>query len=82
MNKGKEELYYSQSRSEMLEFIPDGAKTLLDVGCGAGAFCSVAKERGLNVFGVEMEADMAAKAKTVCTQIWNGSFEETYPPTA
>lgn len=39
--------------------------TLLDVGCSAGAFLTVAYERGWSVRGIEWDADTAASAPAV-----------------
>jgi SAM-dependent methyltransferase len=45
--------YYRNPRPEMLEFVPSAAKTLLDVGCGGGAFGAAIKRRGAEVWGIE-----------------------------
>ena len=42
-------------RDEMLRFIPSYAQTVLDVGCGAGAFGRLLKERhSTEVWGAEI----------------------------
>ncbi len=52
--------YYGNRRDEMLPFIPRGTRTLLDVGCGRGAFGSNVKGAlGATVWGVELNADAA-----------------------
>jgi len=47
--------YYSQGRPEMLQFLPDSTKTLIDIGCGEGRFGESVKRRlpGCEVWGVE-----------------------------
>ena len=46
--------YYTQSRPDMLPFIPRDAKRILDVGCGQGGFASKLKELlGAEVWGIE-----------------------------
>lgn len=66
MNEGlikKSNDYYQGARLEMVRFIPRGAKRILDVGCGEGAFGGFLKEEfGAEVWGVEYEADRAASA--------------------
>jgi SAM-dependent methyltransferase len=41
--------------------VGDGT-TLLDLGCGDGAFCAVAARRGANVHGLDVEPDAVARA--------------------
>lgn len=49
--------YYSNPRPEMLEFIPESAKTILDVGCGQGDFAARAKaERHVIAWGVDIDS--------------------------
>jgi cyclopropane fatty-acyl-phospholipid synthase-like methyltransferase len=46
--------YFSEERREMLRFIPDNVKILLDVGCGEGGFSGgLIKERGITAWGIE-----------------------------
>lgn len=59
----KNEDYYRNPREEMVEFVPSSAKTVLEVGCGVGAFGAAIKSRGAEVWGVEpsQAAEQAAK---------------------
>jgi 2-polyprenyl-3-methyl-5-hydroxy-6-metoxy-1,4-benzoquinol methylase len=56
--------YYQNMRPEMLDFIPSGARTMLDVGCGEGYFGQNLKEsRGLLVWGIEVVEARARAAE-------------------
>lgn len=63
---GKVKHYFSSERAEMIPFIPIGVRTLLEVGCGTGAFASNLK----TLYNVEVTAiephqsssEMASKA--------------------
>ncbi len=64
MESVKDEGYYNYERREMIEFIPVQARTVLDVGCGAGAFGMALKEsRKAEVWGVEINEEAAHSAK-------------------
>jgi SAM-dependent methyltransferase len=47
----------------ILETIPPGVRTILDVGCGSGRFMQVLTERGYGVDGVSPGPMMAAQAR-------------------
>lgn len=50
-------------RAEMAKFVPDGARRILEFGCGYGAFGAFLKRtRGLEVTGVEPVAQAAERA--------------------
>lgn len=56
--------YYHQKRQEMLAFVPEEAKIILDVGCGAGVFAAQLRERGAReLWGIEMNPNAAAEAQ-------------------
>jgi 2-polyprenyl-3-methyl-5-hydroxy-6-metoxy-1,4-benzoquinol methylase len=56
--------YHDRPRREMEPFVPATARTVLDIGCGGGAFGAALKaaRSGLEVWGVEGDADAAAHA--------------------
>jgi 2-polyprenyl-3-methyl-5-hydroxy-6-metoxy-1,4-benzoquinol methylase len=61
----QERKYYDNPRPEMLGFIPPAARTLLDVGCGRGAFAANLKRAlGATVWGIELNPDAARIAAT------------------
>lgn len=53
-----------------------GVATLLDVGCGSGAFLHAAKERGWSVSGVELSPVLARACRQATgVEVVNASFE-------
>ena len=64
--------YYDADRAEMLEYITKRDIRILDIGCGTGNFGQmIMRERNAEVWGVEIEpeiADIAAKSlhKVLC----------------
>jgi 2-polyprenyl-3-methyl-5-hydroxy-6-metoxy-1,4-benzoquinol methylase len=58
--------YYSQSRLEMLGFLPPNPERLIDIGCGEGLFGAAVKARfpTCETWGVELVAEAAEKAAT------------------
>jgi SAM-dependent methyltransferase len=58
-----EAYYYSNDRREVLPFVPPDVRRVVEVGCGGGDFGALlAKERGVEVWGVEMVPEVAAIA--------------------
>ncbi|HEY4280424.1 MAG TPA: glycosyltransferase [Conexibacter sp.] len=57
--------YFDYPRPELRERVPEMARRVLDVGCGAGAVgAELKRERpGIEVVGVELFADAAARAR-------------------
>lgn len=52
----KEDIYFESERGDIIALIPDGARRLLDVGCGFGMMGKRLKEeRGAEVIGIESE---------------------------
>jgi 2-polyprenyl-3-methyl-5-hydroxy-6-metoxy-1,4-benzoquinol methylase len=69
--------YYDHKRLEMLPFIPRGAKRILDVGCGAGAFASeVAKVVPAEIWGIEIDPKTAARAASVFHRLITGDAND------
>jgi 2-polyprenyl-3-methyl-5-hydroxy-6-metoxy-1,4-benzoquinol methylase len=67
--------YFQGARLEMLKFVPDHCRRLLDVGCAEGAFGeSLRKHRGIEVWGVEPTKAAAAVAITKLDRVIEGVF--------
>lgn len=76
----KKEGYFAATRPEMLDFIPVGVKTVLDIGCGEGYFGALVKrERQCKVIGVEHVAQIAHSAANRLDQVINASAEDDLP---
>ena len=73
--------YYGHSRPEVAALVPKGARRVVDVGCGAGALGRALKaERPeLQVRGVEIVAEQAARARSVLDDAVVGSAEQPMP---
>lgn len=55
--------YYNEERQVMLDFIPEGVRRVLEVGCAAGKFGSMLKaQRNCEVWGIELFSDAAEVA--------------------
>ncbi len=60
----KPDLYFENSRKEMIQFIPQNISTVLDIGCGVGAFSKNLKEiRTIHATGVEFDLRSADVAR-------------------
>jgi 2-polyprenyl-3-methyl-5-hydroxy-6-metoxy-1,4-benzoquinol methylase len=61
--QSKETEYFQLERLDMLAFVPIGASSILEVGCGSGNFGKLLKERSpVQVWGIEVEAQAASMA--------------------
>lgn len=67
--------YFSHQRKEMLDFIPSGITSILDVGCGNGAFLENFANKGIYTAGIEPNIGAAAIAKTKANLIINSKFD-------
>jgi methionine biosynthesis protein MetW len=55
--------YFTQLRRDVLAHIPSDVRRVLSVGCGAGATEAKLIERGVQVVGIEMNAEAAELAR-------------------
>jgi len=76
------EEYYEHPRRELLPAIPQRARRILDVGCGAGALGKVLKEeRNVEVVcGVEYIEEAYERARKVLDHVLLGNIEEMELP--
>lgn len=70
--------YYEDGRQEMLAFLPDNPKRLLDIGCGQGLFGEAVKARfpSCETWGVEPVAEAAEKAAARNDHVIHKSLED------
>ncbi len=68
-------VYYKKSRPEMVDFLPENVKSILEIGCGTGQF---RKNIGFDCeyWGVEPEINAAQVAIKSLTRVLIGTFEQ------
>jgi 2-polyprenyl-3-methyl-5-hydroxy-6-metoxy-1,4-benzoquinol methylase len=73
---------YDVDRSEMLQFVPDGVETVLDVGCDTGRFGVLLMEsRSVSVSGVDPIQHDTEHTRAY-ESIWAGPYPAAVPPTS
>lgn len=73
--------YFSTPRREMLDFVPHGAKSILEIGCGNGRFGALVKQRdGCRYTGVELMEDAAIEARTRLDEVLTTNIERDALP--
>ncbi len=73
----KSKAYYSNKRNEMLQFLPETAKRILDIGCSNGAFAASVKEKTkAEVWGIEFMPEEAEKASEKLDKVFSGPCED------
>jgi O-antigen biosynthesis protein len=79
--RGQRTDYYAHLRAEIIEAIPAGCVTVLDVGCGKGTLGRWLKEQGVRaVYGVELSAAAGEEAKRWLDEVIIGNVEQTPLP--
>lgn len=69
--------YYSNIRPEVAGFVPKNIKTILDIRCGQGVFLKLVKaQTGAETWGVEVQTEVAEKAKDHIDKILTGKVED------
>ncbi len=70
--------YDDSKRPEVVPFVPRGTHTLLDVGCGRGAFGAHLKSlQAIEVHGVEINPIAATQARERLDQVFQGDLEHS-----
>lgn len=67
--------YYRYPRMDVVEVLPEKISSLLDVGCGSGAFGRVVRDKwGCRVVGVELNPAAAADARLVLDHVFEADI--------
>lgn len=73
-------LYYKGERADIVPFLPENPKSILDVGCGAGTFArTVADKTGGSAWGIEPHPEAAAEAQKNLDKAFACGVEEALP---
>lgn len=74
--------YYGLGRHEMLELLPSDIRSLLDVGCGEGAFLEACRSArpSLRLRGIEAAEAPANRARNRGLEVTIGTFPDDLPP--
>ena len=68
--------YFQKIRTEMIKYIPENSKTILDIGCATGAFLEeIQKDKTIETWGVEIFEESAKIAETKLHKVLNCSVE-------
>ncbi len=65
----------SAYRSDIISLIPKGAKRVLDVGCSDGSLGKGLKNLGMEVVGVELDAEACKKAENILDKVFSANVE-------
>jgi 2-polyprenyl-3-methyl-5-hydroxy-6-metoxy-1,4-benzoquinol methylase len=69
--------YFRDPRYEMIGFIPENAKKILDVGCGEGFFAyQLKKQMGAKIWGIEIDRAVAALAQKKLDRVLIGDISK------
>lgn len=73
--------YYSSQRNDILPYLPDKIKKVLDVGCAKGILGETIKKKyGCEVYGVELNEAIAAEAMTKLNTVFCVDIEKADLP--
>jgi methionine biosynthesis protein MetW len=73
----QDDAYFEFDRPELRELVPSRARRVLDVGCGAGALGgALREERGIEVMGLELSSDAAARARQRLDAVVEADLDE------
>jgi O-antigen biosynthesis protein len=72
----KPDYYYANARRNIADLVPQSARRVLDVGCGQGLTGGLLRaERGIEVVGLELHAEVAEIAKSHLSRVVVGDLE-------
>ena len=70
--------YYKNVRPEMLRYIPNSAKTILEIGCGSGNFSRQLERKGVETWGLEPAEKSAKEAQEKLHTVLIGTLDEKF----
>lgn len=68
--------YFAHLRTDVLALVPDGARSFLSVGCGAGRTEAELVKQGCSVTGIEMDSNAAEIARANGLEIFEGDIAQ------
>ena len=74
-----EKVYNAPVNKEVLALVPASAKSVLDIGCGAGTHARALSERGLIVDGITLSEDEKCLAEKWCKRVYLHNCESGLP---
>ncbi|MBI3464556.1 MAG: glycosyltransferase [Planctomycetes bacterium] len=73
----RDHAYFEFSRPELVALVPEAARRVLDIGCGAGRVGAAIKARQqAEVVGIELDAQAAAEAQDRLDRVLVGNIEQ------
>lgn len=70
--------YYGNDRQNMIEFIPENALKILEVGCAEGKFSSLLIRNDRELWGVEIDEKSAKVAQEKLHKVFVSDFDSIY----
>ncbi|MFS0787267.1 glycosyltransferase [Shouchella sp. 1P09AA] len=78
---GEDLSYFMHGRPELVQLVPQDAKQILDIGCGAGATgLQLINRQNSELVGVEGNEKMAQIARSYYKAVYAINLDETVPP--
>jgi 2-polyprenyl-3-methyl-5-hydroxy-6-metoxy-1,4-benzoquinol methylase len=72
----KRDSYYQGDRPDIVDYVPDSATHILEIGCGEGAFAASLHDGTREIWGVEANRNAAQKAARRMYKVFEGLIEE------
>jgi 2-polyprenyl-3-methyl-5-hydroxy-6-metoxy-1,4-benzoquinol methylase len=73
----KDKSYFHHQRAEMIKYVPESSKMILEIGCSSGWFGRLLKQKiSCEVWGVEPDKESALIAKKNIDRVFNVLFDE------